>query len=160
MTWKGAANGLLFCAGMLAGFVAGHLFYFERYWPGCAMFALTALFLFYALGGLGSGGEYDEDFPAVEELENLRKSLADLAILVAENAVDGVKRIGRTLPPTAAELTRLEDDLLPLLDSLRASRKGREHVMQELDKLRTRSRQGEGRRALSDRNFRERDRGR
>jgi hypothetical protein len=158
MTWRGAANGLLFCAGMLAGFAAGHLFYFERYWPGCAMFALTALFLFYALTNLRFGGVYDEEFPSAGELEDLRKIVANLALVVAENAIDGVKRIGRTMPPTMAELTRLEDDLMPLLDSLRADRKGREFVMQELDKLRTRSRQSEGRRALSDRNLRERGR--
>ncbi|MDR2136955.1 MAG: hypothetical protein LBO68_01585 [Synergistaceae bacterium] len=154
MTWKGVGKGLLFCAGMLGGFMAGHLFYFERYLPGCAMFALTALFLFYAMASLPTGEEYDEEFPAAEDMEDLRDALAGLALAVAENAIDGFKRIGRTMPPTPGELTRLEDDLMPLLISLHANRAGRERVMQELDKLRTRSRQSEGRRALSDKSFR------
>ncbi|MDR1378845.1 MAG: hypothetical protein LBJ36_07305 [Synergistaceae bacterium] len=157
MTWRKVANGLLFCAGMLAGFVAGHLFYFERYMPGCAMFTLTALFLFYALTNLHIGAEYaeyDEEFSSTEELDDLRKTLANLALMVAQNAIDGAKNIGRAMPPTPAELTRLEDDLMPLLIDLQSDRKGREHIMQELDKLRTRSRQSEGRRALSDKSFR------
>jgi hypothetical protein len=154
MTWKGAAKGLLFCAGMFGGVAAGHLFYFGRYLPGCAMFVLTALFLFYAMVGPQRGEEYVEEFFSAEEVEDLRRALADLALVVADNAIDGVKRIGRTMPPTPAELARLEDDLMPLLESLQADRKRREYVIQELDKLRTRSRQSEGRRALSDKSFR------
>ncbi len=63
--------------------------------------------------------------------------------------LNGAKRIGRTLPCTPTEITKLEEDLMPLLSSLYVSRKERERILQEFDKLRTRSRQDEGRRALT-----------
>jgi hypothetical protein len=47
------------------------------------------------------------------------------------------------------ELSKLEDRLIPLLDSLSVSTEDKKHVVEEIDKLRARSRQTEGRRALS-----------
>jgi hypothetical protein len=148
MTWKGFAKGLLFCAGMFGGFAAGHLFYFERYTPGAAMFALTALFLFFALAELAPAEENEEEF--LDMAATQQKSVGNVALIVAENAINQAKYIGRTLPPTPAEIAKLKDDLLPLLSSLQVSHKERERVIQELDKLKTRSRQNQGRRVLTD----------
>ena len=146
MTWKGFGKGLLFFGGMLSGLAAGHLFYFERYTPGMAMFALAALFLFYALADLTPPAQVGDE--VFGDLAELHKSLAALALVVAEDAVDGAKRIGRSMPCTPVELGKLEDSLIPLLTALHVSRKDREHILQEFDKLRTRSRQIEGRRVL------------
>ena len=148
MTWKGFGKGLLFGAGMLVGATTGHLFYLERYLSGAATFTLTALFLFYAMADLEYPGEDEENSQRVEEL---RKSIADLALVVAEDAIDGAKHIGRSMPYTPAELTKLEDDLLPLLSELQVGARDREYIKQEIDKLRTRYRQTDGRRALSER---------
>ncbi|MDR1622928.1 MAG: hypothetical protein LBS00_11190 [Synergistaceae bacterium] len=151
MTWKGFAKGLLFCAGMFGGFAAGHLFYFERYTPGAAMFLLTALFLFYALADLTPSEETEEEF--FEMVTALQKSLGKVALMVTENALNEAKYIGRTLPSTPAEIAKLEEDLLPLLSSLQVNYKERERIIQEIDKLKTRSRQNEGRRVLTDGKF-------
>ena len=145
MTWKGFAKGLLFCAGMLAAATTGHLFYLERYLAGATTFALTALLLFYAMSDLEYPAEDEEHYQGMEEL---RKSFADLAVIVAEDAIDGAKRIGRNMPCTPAELAKLEDDLMPLLSRLQVKAQDRERVRQEIDKLRTRYRQTDGRRAL------------
>ena len=137
----------MFFGGMLGGFAAGHLFFFERYTPGIAMFALTALFLFFALADLTPSAEVGDEVFA--NLTELQKSLSALAFLVAEDAVDGAKRIGRSMPCTPAELNKLEDSLMPLLANLRVPIKDREHILQELDKLRARSRQTQGRHVLT-----------
>jgi len=89
--------------------------------------------------------EYDDVIGAVLELQ---EALGILGLLLADNAVESVKRIGRTMPCSLAELNKLEDDFIPLLESLKVPRKDRERFLQEIDKLKTRSRQGEGRRAL------------
>ena len=149
ITWKGFAKGLLLSAGMLGGFAAGHLFYFERYTAGVAMFLLTALFLFYAMADLTSSSIERNDGAFFESVEGLQGSLSEIALIVADNALNQAKYIGRTLPSTWAEITKLEDDLLPLLASLQISHKERDRIAQELDKLKTRSRQNEGRRVLS-----------
>ncbi|MDR2527423.1 MAG: hypothetical protein LBD04_00165 [Synergistaceae bacterium] len=148
MTWKGFGKVFLFFGGMLSGFAAGHLFYFERYTPGMAMFALAALFLFYGLADLTPPAQVGDE--VFGDLVELRKSLADLTLVVAEDVVDGAKRIGRSMPCTPMELSKLEDSLMPLLTALRVPRKDREHILQEFDKLRTRSRQTQGRRILGD----------
>jgi hypothetical protein len=147
MTWVGLAKGLLFSAAMACGATTGHLFYLERYWPGAAMLVLTTLFLFYAL----SDASYSEDEAGeayLESLADLRRTMAALSLIVAENALNGAKHIGRTLPYAPAELSKLEEDLMPLLSSLQANRKERERITQEFEKLRMRSRQSGGRRAL------------
>lgn len=154
MTWKGFSKGLLFGAGMLAGVATGHLFYIERFPSGLAMFALTALFLFYAMvgpDGIPAGHSTQDDFPAVDS--DLRRAVADLAVAVAENAVNGARNIGRTLPCSATELSKLEDLLNPILTNLNVSSAEKKRIAEELDRLRTRSRQTEGRRALSGNRF-------
>ena len=151
MTWRGLGKGLLFCAGMLSSGAAGHLFYIGRYLPGGAMFLLTALFLFYAMADSADGGSDGEDIsPALEEL---RAVSGRLALLVAENALNGAKFIGRTLPCSQQELSRLEDDLATVLDSLPVQHRDKERVAQEFEKLRTRSRQTEARRVLTNHRF-------
>ena len=148
--FRSLGKGTLFLAGMLTGATTGNLFYVERYHAGFAMFALTALFLFYAMSEL----VYIERDDAEHETEGvtaLMKTMADLSLFVAEDAINGVKRIGRTMPCTSAEITSLEEVLMPLLSSLRLSHTERERISQELHKLKTRSRQNEGRRVLSGR---------
>jgi hypothetical protein len=148
MTLRGFGTGLLFCAGMAGGLLSGHLFYLERYVPGGAMLVLTAVFLFYALGDpiRALGEEKGED-----GLEALRDAVTRLALLVADDAVDGAKRIGRTMPCTPAEIDRLEDALTAIFSALHVGRESKDRTLQELNKLRTLSRQNEGRRVLRNR---------
>ena len=141
------ARGVLFLAGMIGGATSGNLFFLERYMAGVAMLALTATFLFFALSDLTYYGRSDDE-ELVEELIGQRRALTALVLLLADNAVDGFKRIGRTMPCTPAELNNFEDNFMPLLSSLKVSAKERDRILQEIDKLRTRSRQDEGRRAL------------
>lgn len=112
------------------------------------MFALTGLFLFFAMTDLKSGPRNaDQDGGSGGEAD-LQKAVSDLALLVAENAINGAKRIGRTMPCTPKELAQMEEELTAVLNSLSIGRKERERLEQEFEKLRTRSRQDEGRRAL------------
>jgi hypothetical protein len=137
---------------MLSGGTAGHLFYLERYLSGGAMLLLTALFLFYAMtGGANAGDRGDDGIALSPDIENLRVISGRLALLVAENALNGAKFIGRTLPCTQQELAPLEDDLAAVLDSLPVTHKEKERVAQEFEKLKTRSRQTEARRVLTNR---------
>ena len=147
MTLGKFARGVLFCAGMISGATSGNLFYLERYIAGVGMLALTATFLFFAVSDLTYHGKDDEEL--IEALAEQRRALAALGLLLADNAVDGFRRIGRTMPGTPAELNKFEDDFVPLLDSLKISRKEKDRILQEIEKLRTRSRQDEGRRALT-----------
>ena len=141
------ARGVLFCAGMISGAASGNLFYMDRFAAGVAMLSLTAVFLFFAMSDLTYRKKNDDD-EIIDALLELRQAQTTLGLMMADNAVDGYKRIGRTMPGIPAELNKLEDDLIPLLSSLGVDRKERERIRQEIDKLRTRSRHGEGRRAL------------
>jgi hypothetical protein len=136
---------------MLSGGTAGHLFYLERYLSGGAMFLLTALFLFYAMTGGTDAGDREENNSLSPSIEDLRAISGRLALLVVENALNGAKFIGRTLPCSQQELAALEDDLTAVLDSLPVTHKEKERVAQEFEKLRTRSRQTEARRVLTNR---------
>jgi len=141
------AKVVLFFAGMISGATAGNLFLLERFAAGFALLAVTGTFLFFAMSNLAPKKDDDyDDF--VDALLELQQALAALGLLMADNSVESFKRIGRTMPCTLAELNKFEDDFIPLLDSLRVPRKERERLLQEIDKLRTRSRQGDGRRAL------------
>jgi hypothetical protein len=132
---------------MLGGLAAGNLFFMERMAGGVALLALAAVFLYFAMSDLThkKADDYDELMDALLETEH---RMAALTLMLAESSVDGFKRIGRTMPCTLSELNKFEDDFLPLFDTLRVSKKDRDRILQEIDKLRTRSRQGEGRRAL------------
>jgi hypothetical protein len=132
---------------MIGGATAGNLFYLDRIIAGFASLALTAIFLFFAMSDLTYRRDDDSE-EIVEALLELQHALGALALLLADNAVEDYKRIGRTMPCTLAELNKFEDDYIPLLNSLRVQRKEQERILQEIDKLRTRFRQGEGRRAL------------
>jgi len=145
---SGFAKGALFCAGMIGGATAGNLFYLERFTAGTAMLTLTTMFLFFAMSDLTYYGREENDEEIVDALLELRHALGALALLSADNTVDGFKRIGRSLPSTPAELNKFEDEFLPLLSSLDVNRRERERIIQEIEKLRTRSRQDEGRRAI------------
>lgn len=151
--WKKISKGLLFCAGMASSITAGHLFYIERYPSGLALFAMTALFLFFAMAevNITSGRQEQEDdfLPGGEA--DFRKAVGELAAAVADNAVNGAKNIGRTLPLSPTELARLEDSLTSLLSDLSVPTGEKKRIAEEFEKLRTRARQTEGRRALSGR---------
>jgi hypothetical protein len=146
MTWRNFGRGALFCAGMAAGAAAGHLFYFDRYISGGAMLLLTAVFLFYA--GIDSTEAGEPDAETSEELARSLEALSGLSVLVAENALNAAKYVGRTLPYTLQELSKLEDGLSAVLDSLPVKREDRQRIAQEFEKLRTRSREAGGRRVL------------
>jgi len=133
---------------MISGVTAGNLFYLERFMAGFALLALTATFLFFAISDL-TYYRKDDDGDLVEALTEQQQMLATLGLLLADNAVDSFKRIGRTMSCTPAELNKLEGDLMPLLNSLKVNRKERERILQEIVKLKTRFRQDEGRRALT-----------
>jgi len=148
MTFGKVTKGVLFCAGMIGGTTAGNLFYLERYMPGVAMLGLTAVFLFFAMYDL-THHRRDEDDELAEALAEQQRTSAELGLMLADIAVDCFKRIGRTMPCTQAELEEFESDFLPLLNSLKVPRKERERIVQEIEKLKTRSRQNEGRRAFS-----------
>jgi hypothetical protein len=148
MTLGSFVRGVLFCAGMVTGATSGNLFYLERYMAGIAILGLTATFLFFAMSDL-TYYRRDDDDELAKGLAEQRQALSALGLLMADDAIDGFKRIGRSMPGTHAELNKLEDELRPLLNSLKVPRKERERIFQEIDKLRTRSRQDEGRRALT-----------
>ena len=152
MTLGKFAKGVLFCAGMVSGATSGNLFYLERYMAGIAMMALTATFLFFAMSDLTYHGK-DEDEKFVDALNEQRLTLTSLGLMLADNALDSFKHIGRTMPCTPSELNKFEDDFMPLLNSLNVNRKERERILQEIEKLRTRFRQDEGRRALTGNRF-------
>jgi hypothetical protein len=152
LTWKGFSKALLFIWGMAGGVAAGHLFYLERYPAGLAMFALTALFLYFAVGEPRRPRRDDAGDNVVSGGKGDREStLRELALLVSENAVTAAKNIGRTLPCTPTELSKLEDRLVAILDELDVPAEGKNAIVEEIEKLRTRTRQLEGRRALSGR---------
>ena len=138
---------------MASSVIAGHLFYIGRLPSGTAMFALTALFLFYAMAELNvaAGGRAPNDDFLPGNDADFRRSVGELAAIVADNAVNNAKSIGRTLPLSPTELSKLEDLLLPILSDLNAPAGEKKRIAEEFDKLRTRSRQTEGRRALSGR---------
>lgn len=145
MIWERATRGILFGAGMLCGIGAGHLFYLDRPSSGGAFLALTGMFLFFAQrGGIrreeeGTKGERSETAPAA----------AELALFIAEEAVNGLKRIGRSMPPTSMEVAQLEERMDELLDRLNVPATERSRLVEELEKLKGRARLDEGRRALS-----------
>ncbi|GHV41887.1 hypothetical protein FACS1894187_23850 [Synergistales bacterium] len=147
MTWHGLAKGLLYCAGMLSGVAAGNLFYLERVPSGAAMLVLTAVFLFYAMSNLSLSRPADDS--GEDSDLNAERVLADMAIILAESAISGAKHIGRTSPCSAAEIDRIEDTIMPLLSSLSVSAKERGRLSKELEDLKTRTRQLDGRRAIS-----------
>ena len=63
--------------------------------------------------------------------------------------MNGLKRIGRTMPPSSMEVTQLEDRLGAFLDSLDVPVAERRQLNEEFEKLKGRARRNEGRRALS-----------
>ncbi len=138
---------------MASSIAAGHLFYIERYPSGLALLAMTALFLFFAMAELNIKTDrqaQDDNFLPGGDAD-FRKAVGELAAAVADNAVNNAKNIGRTLPFSPMELAKLEDRLTSLLSDLSVPAGEKKRIAEEFDKLRTRARQTEGRRALSGR---------
>lgn len=146
MTWKGTKRWILFAAGMLCGIEAGHLFYLDRPSAGGAFLLLAGMFLLFSQRERGRREEEPpEEMPAEPEggIETR------LALFVAEEALNGLKRIGRTMPPSSMEVAQLEDRLNALLGGMGVSAEERRQLAEEFEKLKGRVRRNEGRRALS-----------
>ncbi|MDR3230729.1 MAG: hypothetical protein LBT65_04760 [Synergistaceae bacterium] len=134
---------------MVCSVVTGYFLYLERYPVGLSLFALTALLLFFAMSDLSPAANQELlDYGFFEPDAGVRRTLTELALLTADNALNGVKNIGRALPCTPIELSALEDRLIPLLDELDVPTENKKNIVEEIDRLRARSRQTEGRKAL------------
>ena len=146
MAWEGTKRWILFAAGMFCGIEAGHLFYLDRLSAGGAFLLLAGAFLFFSQRERGRREEEPpEEMPAEPEggIE------ARLALFVAEEALNGLKRIGRTMPPSSMEVAQLEDRLNALLGGMGIPAEERRQLAEEFEKLKGRVRRNEGRRALS-----------
>ncbi|MDR1741117.1 MAG: hypothetical protein LBR38_04635 [Synergistaceae bacterium] len=141
-------GGALFVAGMACGAVAGHLFYLDRLPAGGAMLFLTVVFLFF---GLRYSRGVSKVSASRSDAGQLAKAVTALAVFSADEAMNGAKNIGRTLPCTQAELDSLEDQISAIFDELPVSSRDRARIYQDLTKLKTRFRQNEGRMALVNR---------
>lgn len=145
MTWDGATRRILFVVGMFCGVEAGRLFYLDRPSAGGAFLLLTGMFLFFSQ----RERREPQEEPYEEERRESASAALDLAFFAAEEALNGLKRIGRTMPPSPMEIAQLEDRLELLLGRLGASAEERARLAEEFEKLRGRARLDEGRRALS-----------
>ena len=140
----------MYCAGMISGVAAGNLFYLDRVPSGVGALVLAGVFLFYAMSDLQIKPSDDNDAEGTDYANgDAMRILADMSVVLAETAIGGAKRIGRTTPYSTTEIDRLEDAIMPLLRSLSVSAKERERISQEIEDLKTRTRQTEGRRAIS-----------
>ena len=100
--------------------------------------------MFFSMKGRGRR----EEGPVEEERVEPRDSAAALALFVAEEAVNGLKRIGRTMPPSPMEIAQLEERLDDLLIDMKVPAEERSQLAEEFEKLRGRARLEEGRRSL------------
>jgi len=146
MAWEGTKRWILFVAGMLCSIEAGHLFYLDRLSAGGAFLLLAGTFLFFSQR---ERARREEEPPEEAQVESGGGPAAGLALFVAEEALNGLKRIGRTMPPSSMEVTQLEDRLSALLGSMGVPAEERRQLNEELEKLKGRARRNEGRRALS-----------
>ena len=146
MAWEGTKRWILFAAGMFCGIEAGHLFYLDRLSAGGAFLLLAGAFLFFSQR---ERGRREEEPPEEMPAEPEGSPAAGLALFVAEEALNGLKRIGRTMPPSSMEVTQLEDRLGALLGSMGVPAEDRKPLAEEFEKLKGRARRNEGRRALS-----------
>lgn len=144
MTWDGMTQQILFLAGMFCGVEAGRLFYLDRPLGGGGFLLMAGVFLFFSMKGRGRR----EEGPVEEERVEPRDSAAALALFVAEEAVNGLKRIGRTMPPSPMEIAQLEERLDDLLIDMKVPAEERSQLAEEFEKLRGRARLEEGRRSL------------
>ena len=144
MTWDGMTQQILFLAGMFCGIEAGRLFYLDRPLGGGGFLLMAGVFLFFSMKGRGRR----EEGPVEEERVEPRDSAAALALFVAEEAVNGFKRIGRTMPPSPMEIAQLEERLDDLLIDMKIPAEERSRLAEEFEKLRGRARLDEGRRSL------------
>lgn len=145
MTWERTMRRILFGAGMLCGIEAGHLFYLDRIPAGGAFLLMAGMFLYFAAG---DRRRPREEAPSEAERAEPGGLPADLALFVAEEALNGLKRIGRTMPPSSMEIAQLEDRLDALLGRLNVPAEQRARLDEALEKIRGRARRDEGRRAL------------
>ncbi len=135
---------VLFLAGMLAGAGAGHLFYMDRYVPGGAFLALTAVFLGFATRARPAREEPEERPGVVDDA-----ALVEMALFLAEVAINGLKGVGRTVPPTIKEIDQLEGRLNVMLDRMGAPSHRRKELKDEVERLKGRVRRNEGGLALA-----------
>ncbi len=147
VNWERIRRWVLFGAGMLCGVEAGHLFYLERFAAGGAFLLMTGTFLLFSVMERRRGGVEEE--PPAEEGAAAGTLPSELALFVAEEALNGLRRIGRTMPPSSMEVAQLEDRLDALLARLNVPAEERARLDEEFEKIKGRARLDEGRRALS-----------
>lgn len=145
MTWERTTRWILFGAGMLCGIEAGHFFYLDRIPAGGAFLLMAGMFLYFAAG---ERRRLREEEPVETEGTELGGLQAELALFVAGEALNGLKRIGRTMPPSSMEIAQLEARLDALLGRLNVPAEERARLDEEFEKIRGRARRDEGRRAL------------
>ncbi len=146
MAREGTKRWILFVAGMFCSIKAGHLFYLDRLSAGGAFLLLAGMFLIFSQM---ERDQHEEPPPEEMPAESEGSIAAGLALFVAEEALNGLKRIGRTMPPTSMEVAQLEDRLNALLGSMGVpAEKGRQRAG-GLEKLKGGAGGNEGRGALS-----------
>ncbi|MBQ9564527.1 MAG: hypothetical protein IJU98_02965 [Synergistaceae bacterium] len=143
MTWEKLTRGVVFLAGMLTGGGAAHLFYNGYIASGSAYLVMTALFLWIAT----RPNPNDSAAPARGIVDDA--ALVEMALLLGDVAVAGLKAVGRTIPPSTREIDQLEGRLNDLLDQIGAPSSRRTELREEFEKLKGRMRRNEGGIALA-----------
>ena len=143
MTWEKITKRVLFAAGIVTGGGAAYLFYNGLASPGWAYLAMTALFLWFATRTKTADTEETEPRGIVDDA-----ALVDMALLLGDVAVAGLKSVGRTIPPSTREIEQLNTQLTELLDKIGAPSARRAELREEFEKLKGRVRRNEGGMAL------------
>ena len=133
---------ILFCAGIVTSIFAGYMFYIDNIAAGAAWLAMAVGFLCFATRIGVSGGDNNSD------ADQDNKDLHDMAVLIADIAVNGLKNIGRTVPPNSKEIQDMEDKLNSFLDAMPVDKSERDEINEEFDRLRNRTRRNESGRAI------------
>ena len=131
----------LFCAGIITAIFAGYMFSSGKNDFGAACLSVSVGFLCFATRvniPKNPAQSSDED----------SKDLHDMAVLIAEIAVMGLRNIGRTIPPGTREVDELEEKVNNFLDAMPVSQQERDEIAEEFDRLRNRTRRNEGGRAI------------
>jgi hypothetical protein len=144
MTWEKMTRRVLFFAGIVTGGGAAYLFYNGLMYPGWAYLALAAVFLWFAMKTRRADNEdISEPRGIVDDA-----ALVDMALLLGDVAVAGLKSVGRTIPPSTREIEQLNTQLTELLDKIGAPSARRAELREEFEKLKGRVRRNEGGMAL------------
>lgn len=141
MSWDKFFRWSLFCAGIITGIFAGYMFYMNNTAAGASYLALTVGFLCFATRVRINRPDSNDD-------EQADKALHDMAVLIADIAVNSLRNIGRTVPPGTKEIQDMEEKLNSFLDTMPVNNDEREEIADEFDRLRNRTRRNESGRAI------------